>query len=93
MTTRARVAPDLLSLIDAQPCSAITTANLSELRRQGAARLASLPKPAITPERMLAPGLHGAPDVPLLVYLPRRDAGPSPAVLHIHGGGDRKSVV
>lgn len=87
MSTRHLVDLELLALVDSQPVDPLTMDSLADLRRLGAERLAALPKPAIAPERLTAPGPVGAPDVPVLLYRPPGQLENSPALLHIHGGG------
>src|SRR5436309_13270344 len=38
-------------------------------------------------QERFVPGLDGAPDVRVLIYQPPGQTAPSPAVLHVHGGG------
>jgi triacylglycerol lipase len=87
VTTRHLVDPELLALVDSQPVEALTMDSLPDLRRLGAERLATLPKPAVAPQRLAAPGPAGAPEVPVLLYRPPRQRKDSAALLHIHGGG------
>ncbi|MQC18472.1 MAG: alpha/beta hydrolase [Chloroflexi bacterium] len=63
---------------------------VAAIRAAGAARQAAatitLP-PGVTIEDHAAPGLDGAPDVPVRLYRPRSAATPTPAFYWIHGGG------
>jgi acetyl esterase len=86
MTTRHLVDPELLPLIDMAPARAFTRENLAEARVQADQRLEFLPEPPIAYTRHMAPGVDGAPDVPVLLFTPAQERL-RPAILYIHGGG------
>lgn len=86
MNSRHLVDPELLPIVDAAPIRALTHANLSAARIESEARFEMFPEPDLAYVRHMAPGQHGAPDVPVLLFTPpgERRRG---AILHIHGGG------
>jgi len=70
----------------------ITAGNLQEIRDSVNGLfemvLASLPaNERVEISDHVAPGLHGAPPVPLRVYRPKGASGPLPCLYWIHGGG------
>jgi len=74
-TGYSNVTPERIPLLRAHLAGKATDDD--ELRRGGAIEL----------EEHCAPGLSGAPGVPLLVCTPAGAAAPHPAVYYIHGGG------
>lgn len=92
MTTRHLVDPEILPLLEVFPALQFTPENLSDVRvgvaamlAQGAALAPAFPDVAVSERRV--PGPAGAPDVRVLIYLPKEAARPLPAMLWIHGGG------
>lgn len=91
---RKLVAPELRAALEAFPALELTPEFIA-LTRTGAPMQASFAPPPLSPaqqavrcEQLYAPGLNGAPDVRMLVYMPPSAATtPRPAVLHMHGGG------
>jgi acetyl esterase len=86
MSSRHLVDPELLPIVEIAPTRAITHANLAEARAQSELRFELFPEPELTYQRHLAPGLNGAPDVPVLLFTPpsKKVRG---AMLYVHGGG------
>jgi acetyl esterase/lipase len=60
-------------------------AGMDEMLAQGAALLPTYPEIEVT--KQLVPGPVGAPDVPVIVYVPKNQPQPRAALLWIHGGG------
>lgn len=92
MTTAHLVDPELVAMLDQFPQLQLTAETLPQIREEGKAMLAemqaSLPEtPDIEVSERYVPGPEGAPDVRVLVYLPRNQPRPLPALLWIHGGG------
>ena len=92
MTTRHLIDPELIALIDAFPPLQLTPESLPQVRAgfaemfaQQAAMLPAFPDIEVSERRV--PGPTGAPDVRVLVYLPKGSPRPLPALLWIHGGG------
>lgn len=92
MNTRHLVDPEIVPLLDLFPVLNFTHEALPEIRAQMSAMIAEmqsgLPEfPDIDVIKRSVPGPEGAPEVPVLVYLPQRAPRPLPALLWIHGGG------
>lgn len=92
MATKHLVDTELLSLLDEFPTLSLSQAGLAGIRAERAALLAEqLPLqpafPDIEVSERSASGPDGAPDVRVLVYLPKTVQRPLPALVWIHGGG------
>lgn len=92
MTTRHLVDPELAPMLDMFPGLNFTRETLPQTRtlfnETNAQTLAALPEfPDITVSERHIAGPQGAPDVRVLVYLPKNVSTPIPALLWIHGGG------
>ena len=92
MTTRHLVDPELDPALDQFPDFAFTTETLPQIRAAEAEMLAQeaagLPAyPDIEVTERTVPGPEGAPEVRVLVYIPKNASRPLPALLWIHGGG------
>ncbi|MDO7842331.1 alpha/beta hydrolase [Sphingomonas immobilis] len=86
MTTRHLVDPALLPLLEMLPTRDLHAGTLMETRALMRERLGSAPLAA--PDAVLhVPGADGAPAVAVRLFRPPGVASPSPAILHIHGGG------
>lgn len=92
MTTRHLVDPELIPMLDVFPSLVLndesllqTRAMLETMNVQAPADLPEFPDVSVSERRV--PGPEGAPDVRVLVYLPRNVAAPLSALLWIHGGG------
>ncbi|WP_423367597.1 alpha/beta hydrolase [Burkholderia sp. LMG 32019] len=86
MDTLHLVDPEIRPLLETWPTVTLGLDNLAQSRE----RVLPLPPPDLagsTLERRAVPGPAGAPDVPVLVYLPDHHAHPLPAIVHMHGGG------
>ncbi|VWB23660.1 putative hydrolase [Burkholderia arboris] len=86
MDTLHLVDPEIRPLLETWPTVTLGVENLAQSRE----RVLPLPPPDLagsTLERHMVPGPAGAPDVPVLVYLPDDHARPLPAIVHMHGGG------
>ncbi|MDV3102542.1 alpha/beta hydrolase [Burkholderia cenocepacia] len=86
MNTLHLVDPEIRPLLETWPTVTLDADNLAQSRQ----RVLPLPPPdptGSTLERRTVPGPSGAPDVPVLVYLPDGHARPLPAIVHLHGGG------
>ncbi|EYF07104.1 alpha/beta hydrolase [Chondromyces apiculatus] len=92
MTTRHLVDPELLPLLDRIPPIQITPETLPQIRamrREANAQMAAAAPafPDVEVEERRVPGPDGAPEVRVLIYLPKDAPRPLPALLWIHGGG------
>lgn len=92
MDTRYLVDPEIAPILDTFPRLEFTPETLPQLRAVLAemnAQMAALAPafPAIEVREHRVPGPEGAPDVRVLVYLPKHAPRPLPALLWIHGGG------
>lgn len=90
MTFEDRVDPELRAGLDLFPPDMLDLNDIPGTRERFARLLAGLPAPVVSgvsSEDRLAPGPHGAPDVPVRIYRPEGLAGVQPALLWIHGGG------
>ncbi len=92
MASRHLVDPELLDALDASPVEELILARLPEIRAQRAAEFArsqaTLPAfPEIDVREEHIPGPPAAPDVRVLVYLPRQGPRPLGCLVWIHGGG------
>lgn len=92
MDTRHLVDPEVASILDIFPKLEFTAATLPQIRSDMAAlnaQTAALAPdfPHIEVSEHFVPGAKGAPDVRVLVYLPKNLARPLPVLLWIHGGG------
>jgi len=92
MTTTHLVDPELVAMLDLFPQFQFTSETLpqtrAELDAMNAQRAATLPDfPDIEVTERQVPGPRGAPEVRVLVYLPKSAPRPLPALLWIHGGG------
>src|SRR5690606_11535151 len=92
MSTRHLVDPEIAPMLDTFPPIILNReqlpqirAGLAEMNSQMASAAPAFPE--IEVSERLVPGPAGAPDVPVLVYLPKNAQGPLPALLWIHGGG------
>lgn len=92
MHTKHLVDHELLPMLEAFPTMQFTQetlpqirAGIVELMAQGSALLPEFPDIVVT--RRAVPGPDGAPDVPVIIYLPKSAPRPLPALLWIHGGG------
>ena len=92
ISTRHLVDPELLSVLEDFPTTALAAEQLPAIRAQRAAELErmkpSLPQfPDVEVCQERAQGTAAIPDVPLLVYRPARRQAPLPVLVWIHGGG------
>ncbi len=92
MTTKYLVDPEIVAILDVFPSFQFTAEDLPRIRAEAAAMgaqmasgLPDFPDVEVTERRV--PGPQGAPDVRVLVYLPKEAPRPLPALLWIHGGG------
>ena len=92
MTTRHLVDPELDPVLDQVPLYVFSAETLAQIRAdeaemlaQQAGELPAYPEIEVTERRV--PGPEGAPEVRVLVYLPKDAPCPMPALLWIHGGG------
>lgn len=90
--SRHLVDPVLVPLLDQNPpiqLSAETLPRLRAERKAMAAQLAAeaLPATDIEVREQFVPGRDGAPDVRVLIYLPKHAPRPLPGLLWMHGGG------
>jgi acetyl esterase/lipase len=91
-TTRHLVDPEIIPMLDMFPPLSLTRESLPQMRamltEMNAQMLAALPEsPTISVSERHIPGPQGAPDVRVLVHLPKNVSTPTPALLWIHGGG------
>lgn len=92
MDTRHLIDPELTAFLDVFPALQFTRENLPEVRAgidQMMAQMgaAAPPFPDIEVSRRSVPGPAGAPDVPVLIYLPKSAPRPLPVLFWVHGGG------
>ena len=92
MTTKHLVDPELIPMLDLFPALNLSREELPQIRamlkEMNAQLLATAPEfPDIAVNERHIPGPQGAPDVRVLVYLPRNASTAIPALLWIHGGG------
>lgn len=92
MDTRHLIDPELTAVLDVFPVFNFTRESLPEIRagmEQMMAQMgAAAPEfPDIEVSRRSVPGPAGAPDVPVLIYLPRNAPRPLSAMFWVHGGG------
>jgi acetyl esterase/lipase len=92
MTTRHLVDHEIVAMLEVFPQVEFTAEALPQIRADFAALMAqtatALPEfPGIEVTERRVPGPLGAPDVRVLVYLPKDVPRPLPALLWIHGGG------
>lgn len=86
---RAYVAKELLPGLDVIPALDLNDQSIAAFRGMLALAPMEVPAPlaAILCEERFIPGVPGAPDVRILLYVPPGTDGLRPAYLHIHGGG------
>jgi acetyl esterase/lipase len=92
MTTRHLVDPKIAVLLDALPALSLTSESLPQTRamfKEMFAQMSAMQPefPDISISERHIPGPQGAPDVRVLVYLPKNVMTSTPALLWIHGGG------
>ena len=95
MDLASRIHPELLSTYRALPPWSIDPSDLSSaalaVRRQFNDRRAEIPPvdfpPALKTLDRVAPGMPGAPDVMVRLYVPDALKSPAPALYWVHGGG------
>lgn len=90
MSTRHLVDPELAAALEVLPpfeLSASSLAATRELMKGFAPPKETYQREDVVVEQAAAPGLNGAPEVPLIIYRPKAAKGPLPAILFIHGGG------
>jgi acetyl esterase/lipase len=89
LSTRHLVDPELLPMLEIFPGMSLSAEALPAIRGAIAAMAAAAPAPdvPVTVTERHAPSADGAHRVRMLVYTPRAETGPRPALLHIHGGG------
>ncbi|GCE22151.1 alpha/beta hydrolase [Dictyobacter kobayashii] len=91
-TSKHLVDPEIMGLLDILPPLDLTNETLAQTRamlsEMNAQLLTGLPEfPDISVREQYIAGPEGAPDVRVLVYLPKNVPTPVPALLWIHGGG------
>lgn len=87
MTTRHLVDPETLPVVDAFTFDDAADVDIvADSRARLAAFTALTPDPVPAPRIAMAPGIDGAPDVPLHIYTPSGGDRLRPLILHIHGG-------
>lgn len=92
MDTRHLVDPELAPALELFPSLTLNEESLPQIRTTSAElfeqQRGTLPEfPDIEVTEQHVPGPAGAPDVRVLVYIPKNVAQPLPAILWIHGGG------
>jgi acetyl esterase/lipase len=92
MDTKHLVDPELIGMLEVFPVLQFTPemlpqirVGLAEMMAQGSAMAPAFPDIAVTKREL--PGPAGAPNVPVMIYLPKNATQPLPALLWIHGGG------
>ena len=87
MDTRHLVDREIAPIIDLFPRVDLDAAPIAQIRAKAAETYSILPPPAISPERLTVPSIHGGPDIPVFLYRPAQTRPGGGAILHIHGGG------
>ncbi|WP_447762502.1 alpha/beta hydrolase [Sphingopyxis panaciterrae] len=87
MNSRHLVDREIAPLLDMFPPTDLEGAPIADLRAKSAQAYAILPPPAITPEEIIVPSIHGGPDIAVFLYRPAGTRPGGGAILHIHGGG------
>jgi acetyl esterase/lipase len=88
MGTLHLVRPELRPFLEGFPVSELSRDMLPMARQAPALSRSTIEAtPGVLVEERWVPGPDGAPDVRVLIYRPIDVCGPTPAVLHIHGGG------
>ena len=86
MTTRPLVDPQIAPLLDMLPPLELSDEAIAGIREMLNAPPPDLPPCPLEPQSRSAPGLDGAPDVPVLVFDPPGRTSKA-AIYQIHGGG------
>jgi triacylglycerol lipase len=87
MDTRHLVDRQIAPLLDMFPPIDLEAAPIAEIREKAGTAYAFLPPPAIAPEEIVVPSIHGGPDIVIFLYRPSVPQAGAGAILHIHGGG------
>jgi acetyl esterase len=87
MTTRPLVDREIAPLLDMFPPFDLAGTPIAEVRERAGTVYAFIPPPAIVPEVVTAPSVHGGPDIAVYLYRPPATKPGGGAILHIHGGG------
>ncbi len=92
MTTsvsRHLVDPELYGFLDGFPALALSLDNLAAVREiaRQPPPFFSEPEASVETTSRFAPGLNGAPDVPMLIHRPVGEDALLPCIFHMHGGG------
>jgi triacylglycerol lipase len=90
MTSRHLVDPELLVALDFFPRMEFHNEPLESIRKNLDAMYAAIPLPDDLPvrvENVRVPRPEGSPTLHVRLYRPEVTAGPTPAILHLHGGG------
>jgi acetyl esterase len=86
MSTRHLIDPQLLPMLEQFPDFELTREILPVIRQTSIA----LPPAPLEPIIEAAAGRADAPDIPVYLYQPEGEARLRPAILHIHGDGQRR---
>lgn len=87
MDTRHLVDREIAPIIDLFPRVDLDAAPIEQIRAKAAETYSFLPPPAIEPEEVTIPSVHGGPDIMVFLYRPATRDPRRGAILHIHGGG------
>ncbi|HEV2600365.1 alpha/beta hydrolase [Sphingopyxis sp.] len=87
MDTRHLVDREIAPIIDLFPRVDLNAAPIGQIRARAAETYSFLPPPAIVPEEVTIPSVHGGPDIMAFLYRPATRDPRRGAILHIHGGG------
>lgn len=87
MTTRPLVDREIAPLLDMFPPVDLAGTPIAEVREKAGTVYAFMPAPAILPEVVTVPSMHGGPDIAVYLYRPPATKPGGGAILHIHGGG------
>lgn len=87
MDTRHLVDREIAPIIDLFPRVDLDAAPIEQIRAKAAETYSFLPPPAIEPEEVTIPSVHGGPDIVVFLYRPATRDPRRGAILHIHGGG------
>jgi len=87
MDTRHLVDREIAPLLDMFPPVDLGGTPIAEVREKAGTVYAFMPPPAIVPEEISVPSIHGGPVIAVYLYRPSTVRPGGGAILHIHGGG------
>lgn len=82
-----RVDPELRGVLSMMPQENFTREGLKDIRAMGSMGMPAPVNNNVTVNERYIPGPEGAPDVRVLIYMPKEKTPNCPGILYIHGGG------